>query len=63
MLRTFNSVKYQKTISFYTEDIMLCESGEYACTGCADDGTGEYDITFTPNGMTYLVKDVRLIEE
>lgn len=61
MLNTFQSIKHQKKISYYTEDIMLCESGNYACTGYDEFG-GEYDITFTPNGTTYLVDDVRRID-
>ena len=40
---------------------MLCESGEYACTGYADDDSGAYDITFTPCGTTYLIKDIEQI--
>lgn len=55
MLRTFNSMKYQKSISYYTEDIECWESGEYACTGFDDDGDGTYDITFEQNGTTYLI--------
>ncbi len=63
MLNTVNSIKHQKAISFYTEDIDLCESGEYACTGYADDGSGAYDITFELNGTAYLVKDICKIGE
>lgn len=63
MLNTINSIKLQKAISYYTEDIDLCESGEYACTGYADDGGGSYDITFELNGAAYLVKDITKIDE
>jgi len=61
MLRTIKSTKYQKEISYYTEDIEQY-SGDPVCTGYADDGAGAYEITFEERGGHYYIKDINEIE-
>lgn len=59
---TVNSTKYQKPISYYPEDIELCESGEYACVGYPDTNSvvnESYTLTFNRIGEhNYLIKDI-----
>lgn len=58
MLKTVSSMKYQKDISYYTEDITESGMGIHCCTGYADDDGGVYEITFDKRGENYYLKDI-----
>lgn len=59
MMNTINSHKHQEPVSYYTEDISYCGSGEYIAPGVGDMTGTEYDLIFDENGCGgYLLRDI-----
>lgn len=60
MLESIRSHKFQETVSYYAEDIILCECGEYVANGVGDRTGTEYDLIFDETPSGYRLRDVRL---